>query len=362
MNIAAVAKPTAAAELAIDAQQVVRKCGILVKTSVRPMNLATEYLGLQLRSPFVIGASPFCDDVSVARRLEDAGASAVVMRSLFEEQLDAAHARKSAVSHLASEELSRFPEYSDYQLSPDRYLRQIESLKSTLSIPVIASLNGHRPGDWTDVARRIESAGANAIELNFYQVVADPTIAADQVETEMLAIIGLVAEAVKIPVAVKLSPFHSSIAQLAVALELAGARGVVIFNRFYQPDVNTETIEVQPMLRLSEPQELLLRLRWLAILSPELRCSLAATGGIHSADAVVKTILAGADIVQIVSVVLRHGVAIIPTLAAGLQSWMRDHGFSELREFRGALDHRRCRDASAYERANYIRMLQSWKV
>ena len=326
------------------------------------MNLATEYLGLQLRSPFVIGASPFCDDVAIARRLEDAGAAAVVMRSLFEEQLEATPVRKAMVKDWTSETGSEFPECSDYQLSPDHYLRQVESLKSTLTIPVIASLNGHRPGDWTDIARRIESAGADAIEINFYQVVADPSIDADRVETEMLATLGLVAGAVDIPVAVKISPFHASVAQLAVALELAGAAGVVIFNRFFQPDVNVEDVVVQPHLRLSDPHELLLRLRWLAILSPQLRCSLAATGGIHTAEAAVKTILTGADVVQIVSVVLKHGASVIPTLVAGLQVWMRDHGFNELREFRGMLDHRRCCDASAYERANYIRMLQSWKV
>lgn len=326
------------------------------------MNLATEYLGLALRSPFVIGASPFCDDAAVARRLEDAGAAAVVMRSLFEEQFDAPRLRRPVLNLRSDEALEQFPEHSEYQLSPEHYLRQVESLKSTLSIPVIASLNGHRPGGWTEIARQLESAGADAIELNFYQVVADPAVAADQVETEMLETLGLVAGAVDIPVAAKLSPFHASVAQVAVALELAGAAGIVVFNRFYQPDVDTESLDVQPQLRLSDPQELLLRLRWLAILSPQLRCSLAAAGGLHTVDGVVKSILTGADVVQLVSVVLRHGMHVLPTLAAGLQSWMRRHGFSELREFRGLLDHRRCRDASAYERANYIRMLQSWKV
>jgi len=178
----------------------------------------------------------------------------------------------------------------------------------------------------------------------------------------MLGTLGLVTGAVKIPIAAKISPFHASVAQLAVALELAGAKGVVLFNRFYQPDVNTEDLEVQPMLRLSDPQELLLRLRWLAILSPQLRGSLAATGGIHTAEAAVKAILTGADVVQLVSVVLRHGAGVIPTLIAGLQAWMRAHDFDDLVQFRGMLDHRRSRDPGAFERANYIRMLQSWKV
>jgi dihydroorotate dehydrogenase (fumarate) len=210
--------------------------------------------------------------------------------------------------------------------------------------------------------KRLQSAGADAIELNFYQVIADPGIAADQVETEMLETVGLIAGAVKIPVSVKLSPFHTAITQLAVALELAGAAGIVIFNRFYQPDVNVDDVEVQPQLRLSDPQELLLRLRWLAILSPQLRGSLAATGGIHTFAGAAKALLTGAHAVQLVSVLLKHGPRIIPSLAEGLQGWMRLHGFEDLAMFRGLLNARRCRDASAFERANYIRTLQSWRV
>lgn len=335
---------------------------MLLLPSIALVNVATRYLGLDLASPIIVGASPLCDDITVARKLEEGGAGAVVMRSLFEEQLRADSPRRSAPAGWYSETSTNFPENAEYQFSPAEYLRQVQALKAALSIPVIASLNGHRPGEWTDVARQIESAGADAIELNFYQIVADPTIDAERVETEMLETVGLVAGAVKIPVAAKISPFHASITQLAVALELAGAAGVVIFNRFYQPDVNTITLEVQPTLRLSDPQELLLRLRWLAILSPHVRCSLAATGGIHSADAIVKALLTGADAVQVVSAVLRQGTPVMKTLVAGLEAWMREHGFNELREFRGLLDFRRNRDAGAYERANYIQLLQSWKV
>lgn len=331
------------------------------------MNLATDYLGLNLRNPLIIGASPFCDDTYVARRLEDAGAAALVMRSLFEEQIDPPPApvrgSRTARPRTGLAEVSEsFPDQADYQLSPDRYLRQLEHLKTRLTIPVIASLNGHRPGDWTAFAKRLERAGADAIELNFYQVVTDPTIAADQVETEMLETVGLIAGAVEIPVAVKLSPFHASVAQLCIALELAGAAGIVLFNRFYQPDVDTDDIEVRPSLRLSEPSELLLRLRWLAILSSQLRGSLAATGGVHTATDIAKAILTGADVVQLVSVVLKHGAPVIPPLLAGLQSWMQMHGFSDLPQFRGQLNLRRCADPGAFERANYIRTLQSWKV
>ncbi len=317
------------------------------------MNLATRYLGLPLRSPFVVGASPLCDDAYLARKFQDAGAGAVVMRSLFEEQLTPPPPDGVGDAGLG------FPEYADYQLSPDHYLRQLELLKTQLTIPVIASLNGHQPGAWTEFAVQLENAGADAIELNFYQVVTDPAIAADQVETEMLRTVGEVASSVRIPVAVKLSPFHSSVAQLAIALELVGAAGIVVFNRFFQPDVDPETLEVRPVLRLSDPSELLLRLRWLAILSPQVRGSLAVSGGVHSAPDAAKALLTGAHAVQLVSVLLRHGPPVLRTLLRGLEIWMQEQGFATLADFRGRLNLARCRDPSAFERANYIRTLQS---
>ena len=323
------------------------------------MNLATNYLGLSLASPFVVGASPCCDDTEMALRLQDAGASAVVLRSLFAEQIMAS--RQTPPTRQFAQP-GEFSDYADYQLSPDEYLRQIEHLKRTLSIPVIASLNGHHSGSWVDFATQLECAGADAIELNFYQVVTDPSVAADQIETEMLEMAGSVSGSVRIPVAAKLSPFHASVAQLAVALELAGASGIVIFNRFYQPDINTDDLDVQPLLRLSDSSELLLRLRWLAILSPLLRGSLSATGGIHTWSGVVKALLTGAHTVQLVSVLLKHGPHVIASLREGLETWMREHGYSDLHQFRGALNHQRCRATSAYERANYIRVLQSWKI
>lgn len=325
------------------------------------MNLTTHYLGLTLRNPFVVGASPFCDDVYVARKLQDAGASALIMRSLFEEQIDPAGSNIIA-SAASAEGDDEFPEFAGYQLVPDSYVRQIEHLKSTVTIPIIASLNGCHPGSWLEFARRLEGAGADAIELNFYHVVTDPTIAADQVETEMLRTVGNLTSTVRIPVAVKLSPFHASVAQLAVALELEGAAGITVFNRFYQPDINIDDIKVQTQLRLSDPSELLLRLRWLAILSPLLSCSLAATGGVHTSADTVKALLTGAHAVQVVSVLLKHGPSVLSTLRHGLENWMREHNFSELGQFRGRLDLDRCRDPEAFERANYIRVLQSWKV
>lgn len=325
------------------------------------MNIATKYLGLDLCSPFVVGASPFCDSVHLARKLQDAGAGALVMRSLFEEQIEPP-LRISSNGGLASVGADEFPEFAEYQLSPEGYVRQVAALKGVVSVPVIASLNGHQPGGWTDFARRLERAGADAIELNFYRVVTDITIAADQVETEMLETVGLIAGAVRIPVAVKLSPYHTSIAQLAVALELAGAAGVVVFNRFYQPDLNVNDLEIQTTLRLSESSETPLRLRWLAILSPNVRGSLAATGGFHTSEDAIKALLAGAHAVQVVSVLLRHGAPVLGTLVQGLGKWMAAHGYERIDEFRGMLNLRSVKDTSAFERANYIRTLQSWKA
>lgn len=325
------------------------------------MNLTTDYLGLKLHSPFVVGASPFCDDTGLAERLQDAGAGALVMRSLFGEQFESAPLPVAPPAPEASAvAMDAFPEYAAYQFTPEAYLRQLRHLKSHLAIPIIASLNGHHAGGWSDYARRLADAGADAIEVNFYRVVTDVTVAADEVEEAMLTAVGQIAGAVPIPVSVKLSPFHTAIAQLAVALELAGSRGLVLFNRFYQPDVNIDDLEVQSQLRLSESSELLLRLRWMAILSPHVRGTLIATGGIHTAADAVKSILTGAHAIQIVSEVLRHGPRAISSLTVGLQQWMDEHSFADLEQFRGMLNTSRCRNASAFERANYIRTLQSW--
>jgi len=330
------------------------------------MNLQTQYLGLTLKNPLVVGASPLCDDPLVALKLEQAGAGAVVMRSLFEEQIDAeqdAHFRYTQASaESTSEATSYWPAYSEYQLGSDRYLHQLEHLKKALSIPVIASLNGSRPGGWTYYARKFEMAGADAVELNLYKLITDPAVSADDVENEFLATVQDVVKAVRIPVAVKLSPFHTSPAQFAMRLESAGAAGLVLFNRFYQPDFNLEDIEVRPLLKLSEPDELLLRLRWLAIISPHLRGSLCASGGVHSAPDVVKSILAGAHAVQVVSAVLKHGPQILTMMLNDMAGWMSEHEYKRIGQLRGAMNLRRCPDPTAFERANYIRILQSWKV
>jgi len=320
------------------------------------VNLATSYLGLPLRSPLIVGASPMGDDLHMAARLQDVGAAAVIMRSLFEEDVEAMEAlgEEPVVDEISG--ASGFP------LTPDAYLRQLERLRGQLTIPVIASLNGYRPGGWTKFGRQLQDAGAAAIELNFYQVVTDPSVAADAVELAMLRTVGDLAAAVTVPIAVKLSPYHTALAQLATALELEGAAGVVLFNRFFQPEIDTKAIRMEPRLRLSEPGELLLRLRWLAILSPQLRISLSATGGIQTGEDIARAILAGAHAVQVVSVLLRHGAHVIPTLLQGLRQWMEAHEYDDLESFRGLLNHSRSPDPAAVERANYVRTLRSWSV
>jgi len=330
------------------------------------MNLETKYLGLTLRNPLVVGASPFCDNLDASKRLEEAGASAIVMHSLFEEQIDLEqqalihHMETSAESNF--EATSYFPHYDDYQLTPDTYLRALVRLKSGLSIPVIASLNGRRLGGWVDYARQLESAGADALELNTYQLATDPDVSGEDIETEIRSIVLAVSEAVRIPVSVKLSPFHASLAHFAASLEQQGAAGLVLFNRFFQPDFDIDELEVVPRLKLSYSSELLLRLRWLSILSPKLKGSLACSGGVHTPDDLIKSILGGAHVVQIVSVLLEHGPRTIPVLLDGLTGWMNEHGHEDLSTMRGALNLKRCPDAAAHERANYIKILQSWKI
>ncbi|HEY9250363.1 MAG TPA: dihydroorotate dehydrogenase-like protein [Rariglobus sp.] len=330
------------------------------------MNLQTTYLGLTLRNPIVVGASPFCDNLDQARRLEEAGAAALVMHSLFEEQIDLE--QQALLHHLETpaestyEATSYFPRFDDYHLTPSAYLRTLERLKATLTIPIIASLNGRRPGGWIDYARRLEAAGADAIELNTYQLATNPALSGEDVEGDILEILRNVVASVRIPVSVKLSPYHASLSQFAAALDKQGAAGLVLFNRFYQPDFDVDELEVIPRLRLSYSSELLLRLRWLSILSPHLQGSLACSGGVHTPEDVIKAILGGAHAVQIVSVLLENGPRVIPVLLEGLSAWMLEHEHTDLSKVRGALNLKRCPDPAAHERANYIKILQSWKL
>jgi dihydroorotate dehydrogenase (fumarate) len=330
------------------------------------MNLATSYLGLKLISPVVIGASPFTDDAEGARELQDAGAGAVVMRSIFEEQLyldELSRTGDRAAKRLAPPgEGTFFPALSMYQQTPAQYLKQVGYLKRALTIPVIASLNGCHPGGWLDFGRRCESEGADAIELNLYSIATDPDFSATDVESEMLETVRQLKESVRVPVAVKLSMFHSALANFSRELVRCGVDGIVVFNRFYQPELKTDDHAGEPQVRLSDSTEFLLRARWISILAPRVSCSLAVTGGVHSSGDVVKAVLAGADAVQVVSVLLKQRPHILATILEGVQLWMKGHNYRNLDEFRGALDLEHCPDAAAFERGQYQRLLQNWRT
>jgi dihydroorotate dehydrogenase (fumarate) len=329
------------------------------------MDLSTTYLGMALPHPLMPGASPLVDDLDVVRRLEDAGAAAIVMHSLFEEQIVSeqmaafAHMETHAASY--AEALSYFPDTGVFALGPDEYLELIRRIKAAVTVPVIASLNGSSLGGWLDFATRMEQAGADALELNVYDLATDPEETADDVERRILEMLRLVRTRVRIPVAVKLSPFYSALAHFARQLDAAGADGLVIFNRFYQPDIDIEELEVARRLELSESSELLLRLRWLAILSGRVGASLAVTGGVHTAHDAVKAVMCGAHAVQMVSALLRHGPAHLAAVRAGMAEWLEAHEYESLRQMQGSMSLLRCPDPKAYERTNYVELLQSWR-
>ena len=329
------------------------------------MDLRTEYLGLKLDSPLMPGASPLADSVDAVRRLEDAGASAIVMRSLFEEQIErelggwAAAVEQTSNAH--PEALSYFPRGDEFALGPDQYIDQLHTLKEAVRIPVIASLNGITRRGWLTYARTLEEAGADALELNVYYLATDAEESAAAVERRTIDIVKAVKGAVKIPVAVKLSPFFSSLPHFARELELAGADALVLFNRFYQPDIDVEQLVAAPTLHLSDPTELLLRLRWLAIVQPGISAPLAVSGGVHSGLDAVKAVMAGASAVQVVSALLKHGPEHLKVIRAEMERWMEQHEYSSLSQMRGSMSLAKCPDPSAFSRANYMRILQSWR-
>jgi dihydroorotate dehydrogenase (fumarate) len=329
------------------------------------MDLTTNYLGLKLRSPLMPGASPMVDSLDTVRRLEDAGAGAIVMHSLFEEQvvgeqLASIYAMEMFADSYA-EALSYFPHRDDFALTPDEYLLQVSRIKRSCALPVIASLNGTTSGGWLRYAAMIEEAGANALELNIYHVPTDAVETGRSVEARVTEVLAQVKGSVSIPVAVKLSPYYSSLPNLATELEFAGANGLVLFNRFYQPDIDPVELEAKPTLRYSDPTELLLRLRWLAILSPKFHGSLACSGGVHDAVGAVKALMAGANVVQLVSCLLQRGPEYLATIERELVQWMEANEYVALRQLRGCMNHRRSPDPAAFERANYMRILQSWR-
>jgi len=329
------------------------------------MNLTTNYLGLKLKNPLMPGASPLSDHIDNIRRFEDAGAAAIVLHSLFAEQIE--RREQMMARHIArwndsfAEATTLFPEQDEYSTVPSEYLEHIVKIKAATRLPVIASLNGTHIGSWAYYAQYIEQAGADALELNTYFMATLCDIPGSEIEERVLEIARAVRQSVKIPVAVKLSPFYSSVAHLAGCLEKAKIDGLVLFNRFFQPEIDVETLEVSPRLDLSNQEDLRVRLRWLGMLRDQVKLSLGCSGGVHAPEDVVRALLAGADAVQVVSVLLKKGPGHIANLLAGLTSWMEEHEYESVKEIRGALSLHNCPDAEAYERGNYLRTLQLWK-
>ena len=328
------------------------------------MDLKTTYLGLELKNPIISGSCPLGANLDTIRHLEDAGAAAIVMPSLFEEEImGAARAQMEMESAGAgfAEASSYLPDPDGYHVGPDQYLEHLRAAKETVSIPIIASLNGTSPGGWTGYAKKMEEAGADAIELNAYYLATDAAETGADVEQRTIDIVAAVKSEVSLPVAVKLSPFYSSIANLARKLEEAGANGLVIFNRFYQPDLDIEELDVVPNLRLSTADELRLRLRWLAILSSQVELSLAATGGAHNAVDVIKAVMTGAHAVQMVSALLIHGPEHIGRTLEAIEFWLNEHEYESLRQMQGSMNMSKVPDAAKLTRANYMKMLDSWQ-
>jgi len=330
------------------------------------MDLSTTYMGLKLKNPIVPSASPLSQNVDTVKRMEDAGASAVVVYSLFEEQI--IHESGELDHYLSyhaesyAEALSYFPEPDSFYLTPYQYLDHIANLKKAVNIPVIGSLNGVSKGGWIQYARNIEQAGADAIELNIYYVATNPDVPGSEIEKIYIDTLKAVKSHIKIPVAIKLSPYFSSMANMAKKLDEAGADALVLFNRFYQPDFDLEKLEVVPNLILSTNWEMRLPLRWISILYGNIKASLAATSGIHSHEDVIKVIMAGADVAMICSELLMNGIGRIKEILNGLERWMEENEYDSIQTMKGSMSQKSVAEPAAFERANYMKMLQSYKT
>ncbi len=330
------------------------------------MDLGTSYLGFDLEHPIVASASPLSETLDNIKRMEDAGASAVVMFSLFEEQI---RHEAAAMEHFTSygtdsfaEALSYFPQADDYQVGVQQYLSLVRRARESVDIPIIASLNGMTNTGWTEYAKHMEEAGAHAIELNVYYIPANLETSGREVEDRYVEILQQVKAAVSIPVALKLSPFFSAFGHMAKRLDEAGADGLVLFNRFYQPDFDIEQLEVSLNLELSNPTEIRLPLTWIAILHGRVRASLAATRGVHSVSEVVKYVMAGADVVMTTSALLEKGIDFLGELRRELETWLEDREYHSLRQMKGSMSQRHVADPTAFERGNYIKILEHYKV
>ena len=328
------------------------------------MDLSTTYLGLKLRTPLLPSASPLSEEIDTIRAMEDAGASAVVLHSLFEEQLrqDSAeldhHLEHGTYSF--AEALTYFPEPESFRLGPEEYLEHIAKAKKAVHIPIIASLNGSSAGGWTAYAKAIQQAGADALELNIYYIPTDMNLSSARIEQNYLDILKAVKSVVTIPVAVKLSPFFTNFANMARQLDLAGANGLVLFNRFYQPDIDLEVLEVKPNLLLSTPMAMRVPLRWIALLYGKVRPSLAATSGIHRATDVLKVLMAGADVAMLCSALIRHGPRQLGVVERDLLAWMEEHEYQSVAQLKGSLSQKNCADPSAFERAQYMKAISQY--
>lgn len=326
------------------------------------IDLGTSYLGLKLPTPLIASASPLSRDLDGVRRLEDAGASAVVLYSLFEEQLRQEEIDLDYHLHAGTESFAEsitfFPQASEFHTGPEGYLKHIRKCKGAVKIPIIASLNGSTLGGWTKFAAEIEKAGADAIECNIYSIATDPRLSSADIEKTYLEIVQAVKATVTIPVAVKLSPFFSNLANMAQRLEKAGADALVLFNRFYQPDINLEELEIQPNVLLSTPQSLRLPLTWIGILFGRVKANLAATGGVHSAEDVVKLLMVGADATMLCSSLMRHGINHLRHVERGLREWMEEHEYESVQQMQGSMSQQKCPDPAAFERAQYMRAVK----
>ena len=329
-------------------------------------DLSTKYLGLNLKSPLLASASPLCESVDNVKRLEDHNLGAVVLPSLFEEQLElesmSVDSDLERGTESFPESINFFPDLRTYNLGPDRYLELIRQAKESVHIPIIASLNGVSSGGWLQYARLIEEAGADALELNIYSIATDPAVGSSQVEQGYMDLVRHLKRSIRIPVAVKLSPFFSAPANMGVRLDEAHADGIVIFNRFYQPDFDIEQLEVSPSLTLSRPEELLVRLHWTAILYGHVRADLGITGGVHSAPDVVKCILAGAKVAFMTSALLLNGMQHASQVLVELDRWLDEHEYTSVQQMCGSMSQGAVPDPAAFERGNYMKVLSSYTL
>ena len=332
----------------------------------KTIDLSTTYLGLKLKNPLVASSSPMCEDVGNVRRMEDAGASAVVLHSLFEEQIETENDDLDRFilqgSEMSAEAVTHFPELTSRVMGPEGYLKHIARCKEAVKIPVIASLNGTTKGGWVSYARQMQEAGADALELNIYYIPVDPNRTGEQVEQQYVDLVKAVKSEVRIPVSVKLGPYFSSMANMAKRLDAAGADGMVLFNRFYQPDYNLETLEVVPNLILSNSHDLFLRLHWIAVIYGTVKADLALTGGCHTAFDVVKSMMAGAKVAMMTSALLKRGITYLDTLSTELLIWMGEHEYDSIKQMQGSMSRNSVPQPGAFERANYMKVLSSYAM